>query len=69
MTPPPTPDACENAEDNPSRFAAQSITIASSSVHAGLLVHCRVCQKKKTLSKRDAHIKTRVSNAGRVQVS
>ena len=46
MTPPPTPEVCENAEDNPRRFAAQSITIASSSVQAGLLVHCARVNKK-----------------------
>ena len=72
MTPPPTPDACENAEDNPRRFAAQSITMASSSVQAGLLVHCRAAESvknNKTGCKMNAHIKTRVGSAGGVKVS
>jgi hypothetical protein len=35
-----------NAEDNPSKFAAQSITMASSSVQAGLHDHYRGLQKR-----------------------
>jgi len=68
--PPPTPDACENTEDNPNKFAAQSIMMASSSVQAGLLVHCRVCQERsETVSKKKANIETRVGDAGGVQIS
>ena len=39
MEPPPTPEAFVKADDRPRRLADQSITIASSSVQAGLLNH------------------------------
>ena len=39
MEPPPTPKAFVKAGDKPRRLADQSITMASSSVQAGLLNH------------------------------
>ena len=39
MTLPPTPDEFKNAGLRPSNLAAQSMTTASNSVHAGLANH------------------------------
>lgn len=40
MTPPPAPEELKKWSVSPKRRAHQSIIAISSSVHAGLLVHC-----------------------------
>ena len=57
MTPPPTSFAFQKMPSSPNILAAQSMTTASSSVHAGLANHCVMRQESISLLSRNIIIK------------
>lgn len=72
MTPPPTSELFKKWSARPKSLAAQSMTIASSSVHAGLQAHFRSSiprQRDAELQPWITHVEARVCSACRVQIA